>query len=80
MAGRGEGMEAEEFLLLALYRIVYGKCRGRLEEFYGTEPPERVRADPLAGLHIDPASLSHEGREVVAEAADDAIEGRRPRW
>lgn len=72
----------EEFVLNVLYREVYGHIRDQVERFYVTTDLDAIRADPLRGLGLfDPAMLADpEVKEVIAEAVEDAIAGRRPRW
>ena len=63
------------------YRLVYGACRERPERCYAEGPAESVLADPLWGVRIDPEGLADpEVKQLVREAAEDAVDGRRPRW
>jgi hypothetical protein len=73
--------DEDEVQRVVLYRIVYGAVRGRVERYYAPDDPASIRRDPLRGLHLDPSTVTGpEDRAAIAEAVEDAIAGRRPKW
>src|SRR4051794_21451844 len=49
----------DEYTRDVLYRSVYGHVRDRAARFYGAEPVEAIRADPIRGIgRIDLAILA----------------------
>jgi len=72
---------ADAYTLGMLYRRVYGRCVDRMGKFYCEQSPAEIRADPLAGLAVAPELLDDpEAVAAIADAAEDAIAGRAPKW
>ena len=71
----------EPFHQGVLYRRVYAHVLDQARRFYAEVDPAELRAEPLQGLNIAPETLADpEAAEVLAEAVEDALAGRRPRW
>ena len=75
-------MAGEEFRHQVLCRLVYGHIRNRVERYYVEADVAGLRADPLAGLGpVDQSVLEDpEAQEMIREAVEDALAGRKPRW
>jgi hypothetical protein len=72
---------SEDFQRTIVYRIVYGAVRDRLERYHTDVTPEIIRRDPFRGTRLNPVSLHDpETCQAVAEAVEDVIAGRRPKW
>ena len=71
----------DEDLLNLLYRRVYEYTPRRMGRLYTADGPQAIRRDPLAGLSVNPLVLAMpQAPDVIAEAVEDPIAGRRPRW
>jgi hypothetical protein len=65
-----------------VYRTVYGHVRDRLERLGIHERDDAIRANPLDGMRpLAPEQAEDpETAKAVAEAIDDAMVKRRPKW
>ena len=65
-----------------LYRLVFGHVRNRVELYYFEADVAGLRAEPLAGLGpVDQSVVEDpEVNELLREAVEDALAGRKPRW
>jgi hypothetical protein len=78
---QGRGITGDEFRHRVLYRLVYGHVRNRVERYYVEADVAGLQADPLTGLGPVGQSVldDPEVEEILREAVEDALAGRKPR-